>query len=78
MKVSVLDIDNDGEDIGGDDDAGHSEPQSWPCCPTLSHKESSALPRNDGNAEQILLTIVHSSQVLNILLILSQWNWSKR
>ena len=29
-------------------------------------------------AEEILLTIVHSSQVLNIILILSQWNWSER
>ena len=77
MKVSVPDIDEGDEDT--EDDDGHSEPS--PCCfhcNTESNKESSALPRNGGNAEEILLTIVHSSPILNIILILSQWNWSKR
>ena len=72
MKVSVPDIDD--EDIGDDD--GHSE--TSPCCfhcNTESNKEESsdALPRNGGNAkDEILLTIVHSSPILNIILILSQ------
>ena len=72
MKVSVPDIGGD-EDTGDDD--GHSE--TSPCCfhcNTESNKESSdALPRNGGNAkDEILLTIVHSSPILNIILILSQ------